>query len=116
MILKLEFKLLDFWLDVLRNKKRIRKMTKIYLVEELCSLPGDSRIIAYSTKEKAIDKFEHLLEEHIENYEEELLKELEEIHTLEAFKKLARKDLAYSFYDDCMGLIWLIQIKTMKVL
>ena len=91
-------------------------MTEIYVVEELSSLPGDNKIVAYSTKEKAIEKFEYLLDEDIENYKEELLDELEEISTLKAFKKLAREDLAYSFYDDCMGLIWLTQVKTMKVL
>ena len=91
-------------------------MTEIYVVEELSSLPGDSKIAAYSTKEKAIKKFECLLKEDIKNYKEELLEELEERSTLEAFKKLARKDLAYSFYDDCMDLIWLTQVKTRKVL
>lgn len=89
-------------------------MKEIYLVVELCSLPGDSSINAYGTKAKAVTKFESLLEDDLIEFKEEILEE-SECETMEEFGAKVKRDLSYAFRDDCSGLIWVTEVRKEEV-
>ena len=89
-------------------------MTEVYLLVGLCSCPGESKISVYSTKDKAIEKFEAELVDDLIEFKEEILKE-SECDSEVQFAHHVRQCLSYSFYDKGTGFIWVTEVRKVRV-